>query len=181
MALKSTIYKAELQVSDMDRNYFGQQALTIARHPSETDERMMVRLLAFACNASETLEFGRGLSADDEPDIWQKDLTGAIQLWIDVGLPDEKLLRKACGRARRVILYAYGGRTADIWHEENRGRLERLENLRIVAIPSVSTQAMARLAQRTMNVQCTVQDGQIWFSAGEETVQLEPHVLQGAA
>src|SRR5690606_31628497 len=131
MALKSTIYKAALQVSDMDRNYYGQHALTIARHPSENDERMMVRLLAFACNAGEALEFGRGLSADDEPDLWEKDLTGAIQLWIDVGLPDEKLLRKACGRSRQVRLYAYGGRIVDIWHEENRARLMRLDNLEV--------------------------------------------------
>ena len=180
MALKSTIYKAELQVSDMDRSYFGQHVMTIARHPSETDERMMVRLLAFACNASETLEFGRGLSADDEPDIWQKDLTGTIELWIDVGLPDEKLLRKACGRARQVSLYAYGGKSVDIWYEENRAQLKRLQNLRISMIPTASTQALARLAQRAMNLQCTIQDGQIWFSVGDETVQVEPLTLQGA-
>lgn len=180
MALKSTIYKAELQVSDMDRNYFGQHTLTIARHPSETEERLMVRLLAFACHASGTLEFGRGLSTDDEPDIWQKDLTGAIQVWIDVGLPDERLLRKACGRAIQVILFAYGGRTVDIWYQENRTRLERLENLRIFVIPGTSTQALAQLAHRTMDLQCTIQDGQIWFSAGEETIQIEPLALQGA-
>jgi uncharacterized protein YaeQ len=178
MALKSTIYKAELQVSDMDRSYFGQHALTVARHPSETDERMMVRLLAFACNADEALEFGRGLSTDDEPDIWQKDLTGAIQLWIDVGLPDEKLLRKACGRARQVVLYAYGGKSVDVWYAENRTRLERLENLSIFVVSATITQALADLAQRSMNLQCTIQDGQIWFSAGDETVQIEPVVLQ---
>jgi uncharacterized protein YaeQ len=180
MALKSIIYKAELQVSDMDRNYFGQHTLTVARHPSETDERMMVRLLAFACNASEMLEFGRGLSTDDEPDVWQKDLTGTVELWIDVGLPDEKLLRKACGRARRVILYAYGGKSVDIWHEANRAQLSRLANLLIVVIPPESTQVLTRMVQRTMDLQCTIQEGQIWFSAGDETVQIEPHVLQGA-
>lgn len=181
MALKSIIYKAELQVSDMDRNYFGQHSLTVARHPSETDERMMVRLLAFACNAHEWLEFGRGLSADDEPDLWQKDLTGAIQVWIDVGLPDEKLLRKACGRSGNVILYAYGGRSADIWYAENRAQLERLSNLRIFALPSATTQKLASLAQRNMDLQCTIQEGQIWFSGGEDTIHLEPATLQGAA
>lgn len=177
MALKSIIYKAELQVSDLDRNYFGRHSLTVARHPSETDERMMVRLLAYACNAGEMLEFGRGLSADDEPDIWQKDLTGAIQLWIDVGLPDEKLLRKACGRSEQVILYAYGGKSADIWYEANRTQLERLSNLQIFSIPSASTQQLAGLAQRNMDLQCTIQEGQIWFSGGEETVHVEPLVL----
>lgn len=178
MALKSTIYKAVLQVSDMDRSYFAQHALTIARHPSENDERMMVRLLAFACNASETLEFGRGLSTDDEPDLWQKDLTGAIEHWIDVGLPDERLLRKACGRAQQVTLFAYGGRTADIWYAENCSKLERLDNLQIVAIPAESTQALAGRAQRTMDLQCTIQDGDIWFSASEATLQISPLILK---
>ena len=178
MALKSIIYKADLQVSDMDRNYFGQHTLTIARHPSETDERMMIRLLAFACHAGEALAFGRGLSTDDEPDLWQKDLTGAIQLWIDVGLPDEKLVRRACGRSERVMLYSYGGKIADIWYEENRTRLAALKNLGIFNLPADSTQKMATMAQRTMNLQCTIQDGQIWFSAGEETLQIEPVRLQ---
>lgn len=165
----------------MDRNYFGHHALTVARHPSETDERMMMRLLAFACHAGEMLEFGRGLSADDEPDIWQKDLTGAIQLWIDVGLPDEKLLRKACGRSDQVILYAYGGKSADIWYAENRAQLARLSNLHIFSIPVAATQELARLAQRSMELQCTIQEGQIWFSGGEETVHIEPLRLHGPA
>jgi uncharacterized protein YaeQ len=181
MALKSTIYKAALQVSDMDRNYFGQHVLTVARHPSETDERMMIRLLAFACHAGEMLEFGRGLSADDEPDIWQRDLTGVIQLWIDVGLPDEKLLRKACGRSRQVILYVYGGKGADIWYAANRTQLERLGNLQIFSLPVAGTQMLAGLAQRNMDLQCTIQEGQIWFSGGEETVQIEPVRLHGTS
>lgn len=181
MALKSTIYKADLNVSDMDRNHFGQYSLTIARHPSETDERVMVRLLAFACNASEALAFGRGISTDDEPALWEKDLTGAIELWIDVGLPDEKLLRKACGRSARVMLYTYGGKIADIWYGENKSKLAMLKNLGIVNLPVEATQQLAALAQRTMNLQCTIQEGQVWFSAGEETLQLEPVVLQAAA
>ena len=115
MALKATIFKAGLQIADMGRNYYHDHALTLARHPSETSERMMVRLLAFALNASETLTFGKGLSTDDEPDLWQKDLTGAIDLWIDVGLPDEKSIRKACGRAAQVRIYSYGGRNAELW------------------------------------------------------------------
>src|SRR6202165_3675547 len=109
MALQSTIFKAELTVSDLDRNHFATHSLTLARHPSETDERMMVRLLAFALNADEALEFGRGLSAEGEPDLVKKDLTGAIELWIDVGLPDEREIRKAAGRARAVKVYVYGG------------------------------------------------------------------------
>jgi uncharacterized protein YaeQ len=165
----------------MDRNHFGQYSLTIARHPSETDERVMVRLLAFACNASEALAFGRGISTDDEPALWQKDLTGAIELWIDVGLPDEKLLRKACGRSARVLLYTYGGKIADVWYGENKNKLAMLKNLGIVNLPAEATQQLAAMAQRTMNLQCTIQEGQVWFSAGEETLLIEPAVLQAAA
>ena len=95
MASNATIFKATLQIADMDRNYYADHALTIARHPSETDERMMVRLLAFVQHAHEALAFGRGLSADDEPDLWRRDLTGAVELWIEVGQPEEKRLRKA--------------------------------------------------------------------------------------
>ena len=88
MAIKATIFKVNLQIADMERHYYQDYALTLARHPSETDERMMVRLLAFALHAHEYLEFGQGMTADDEADVWQKDLTGAIELWIDVGMPD---------------------------------------------------------------------------------------------
>src|SRR5664279_1025335 len=105
MALKATIFRAELAVADLDRNYYGTHSLTLARHPSETDERMMVRLLAFALHADDALAFGRGLAAEDEADLVQKDLTGAIRLWIDVGLPDERSLRRAAGRAARVVVY----------------------------------------------------------------------------
>jgi uncharacterized protein YaeQ len=98
MALKATVVKAELQVSDMDRHYYASHNLTLAQHPSETDERLMVRLLAFALNADERLEFGKGLSSDDEPDLWRRDYTGDIELWIDLGQPDESRIRKASGR-----------------------------------------------------------------------------------
>lgn len=173
MALKATIFKAELQIADMDRNYYHDHILTIARHPSENDVRMMVRLLAFALHADENLAFGQGLSTDDEPDLWQKDLTGAIECWIDVGLPDEKLIRKACGRARQVFVYTYGGRGADIWWGQNSGKFERLENLGVMNLPLATTQAMAELAQRNMQLQCTIQEGQIWLSDKNNTVQVE--------
>lgn len=173
MALKATIFKADLNIADMDRNYYHDHTLTIARHPSETDERMMMRLLAFALHADENLAFGQGLSTDDEPDLWQKDLTGAIELWIDVGLPDEKLIRKACGRARQVFVYCYGGRGVDIWWGQNSGKLEKLENLSVMSLPSLTTQAMAGLAQRNMQLQCTIQDGQIWLSDKNNTVEVE--------
>jgi uncharacterized protein YaeQ len=172
MAQKATIFKADLEVADMDRSHFQTHALRLARHPSETDERMMVRLLAFALHASDELAFGRGLSSEDEADLTQRDLTGAIQLWIDVGLPDERSLRKASGRAERVIVYAYGGRAVDLWWAKNRETLERLPNFSAFAVPLESSQALARLAARTMQLQCTVQDGHLWFSSATDTVAI---------
>jgi len=172
MAEKATIFRADLAIADMDRNYFATHALTLARHPSETDERMMVRLLAFALHASDALAFGRGLSSEDEADLTQRDLTGAIQLWIDVGLPAERSLRKASGRAERVVVYAYGGRGVDLWWTKNRDVLERLPNFSAFAVPQVASQALARLAQRTMQLQCTVQEGHLWFSNATETVAI---------
>lgn len=174
MALKSTIFKAELQVSDLDRHYYATHALTLARHPSETDERMMVRLLAFALHADERLEFGRGLSAEDEPALWRKDLTGAVELWLEVGLPDERLLRKACGKAGRVVVLCYGGRGTDIWWNQNRDRLERLRNLAVFSLPVETSREIAALAGRSMSLQCTIQDGQAWLTDGSQTVQISP-------
>ena len=173
MALKATICKAVLQIADMDRNYYHDHALTIARHPSETDERMMVRILAFALHASDTLSFGKGLSTDDEPDLWQKDLTGSIQLWIDAGLPDDKRVRRACGRANEVFVYAYGGHGASLWWERIAGDLERTQNLTVKIFAQSSTRALAALASRNMQLNCTIQDEQIWLADEKETVQVE--------
>jgi uncharacterized protein YaeQ len=181
MALKATIFKAVLQIADIDRNYYADHALTIARHPSETDERMMVRVLAFARHAHEALLFGKGLSTDDEPDLWQMDLTGAIALWIDVGLPDEKRTRRACGRAGEVFIYSYGGRGADLWWEQTREKLDRTSNLTVINVPFAATQALAKLAQRTMELQCTIQEGQIWIADADHRVEVDLQVLKAVA
>ncbi|HEX4333981.1 MAG TPA: YaeQ family protein [Usitatibacter sp.] len=173
MALKSTIFKAELQVSDLDRNHFATHSLTIARHPSETDERMMVRLLAFALNADDALEFGRGLSSEAEPDLVKRDLTGAIDLWIDVGLPDEREVRKAAGRAREVKVYLYGGRSATLWWAQNEASLARLPNLSVTEFPATITAPLASLAQRNMRIDCTIQDAQVWLAANGESWHFE--------
>ncbi len=174
MALKSTIFKVELQVSDLDRNHFATHALTIARHPSETDQRMMVRVLAFALNADEALEFGRGLSSEDEPDLVKRDLTGSIDLWIDVGLPDERAIRKASGRAREVKVYVYGGRSAAMWWTQNEGDLARLRNLTVVEIPDEVSTSVTALVTRNMRLDCTIQDAQVWLAANGETIHFEP-------
>ena len=177
MALKATICRADLKIADMDRNYYAGHALTVARHPSETDERMMVRLLAFALNAHEQLAFGRGLSDADEPDLWQKDLTGAIAHWIEVGQPEDKRLLRACGRADRVTAYAYGT-GAELWWKPIAAKLVRAKNLAVWRIPASASQALGKLAARTMQLQCTIQDGQLWFSDAATTVQIELTALK---
>lgn len=170
MALKATIFKASLQVSDMDRNYYGEHSLTLARHPSETDERMMMRVLAFALNAHEHLVFGKGLSDIDEPDLWQKDLTGSIIHWIEIGQPEEKRLLRASGKADRVTVYTYG-RGAELWWRANGERLERAENLEVWRVPAGMSVPVGRLAERAMQLQCTVQEGQLWLSNAAETLE----------
>jgi len=176
MALKSTIYKIDLNITDMDRQYYAQHSLTLAKHPSETDERVMVRLIGFALYASETLIFGKGLSDDEEPDLWQKDLTGAIELWMDVGLPTEKEIRKAAGRAKQVVIVLYGGRIADMWWAQNSKALLKTNNLTVINLPE--TQALARLAARSINISCTIQDSQILVSYDGGSFDITPVVLK---
>ena len=169
MALKATIFRVELQVSDLDRHHFATHALTLARHPSETDERMMVRVLAFALDADEALDFGRGLSSEHEPDLVQRDLTGAIQLWIEVGLPDERDLRKAAGRAARVKVYTYG-RGATPWARDNADALARLDNVQVVNVERSAE--LARWAARNMAMACTIQDGRLYLSSAGESLEM---------
>ncbi len=176
MALKSTIYKIDLQISDMDRSYYAQHSLTLAKHPSETDERLMVRLIGFTLYANEMLSFGKGLSDEDEPDLWQKDLTGAIQLWMDVGLPTEKDIRKACGKSDQVAIVLYGGRVADMWWDQNSKALLKLNNLTVINLPD--TQELAKTASRNLNISCTIQDGQILVSTDDGSFELLPIVLK---
>jgi uncharacterized protein YaeQ len=180
MALKATIFKADLQIADMDRHYYENHALTIARHPSETDERMMVRVLAFIRHAHQALCFGKGLSSEDEPDLWQKDLTGAIDVWIEVGQPDEKRMLKACGRAAHVIVYSYGN-IGTIWWNQVAGKIERAKNISVFHLPAATSMALAKLALRSMQLQCTIQDSQIWLTGAGETVPVELTTLREAS
>jgi len=173
MALKATVYKAELNIADMDRHYYQNHTLTLACHPSETAERMMVRLLAFALNAHERLSFTKGIGSDEEPDLWQKSLSDEIELWIDLGQPDEKRIRKACGRAKQVIIYTYSGRGATLWWEQNKSGLQRFTNLRLVHLKSDSVEALGQLADRSMDLQCTIQDGQVWLSDATRNVEVQ--------
>ncbi|MBY6189771.1 YaeQ family protein [Microbulbifer agarilyticus] len=174
MALKATIFKARLQVADMDRDYYAEHSLTLARHPSETDERMMIRLLAFALNASETLEFTRGLSSDDEADVWQHNLSGEIETWIEVGVPAEERVRKACGRADQVMVYAYGQRTAPVWWQKMEAATARFDNLQVFFLPPEQCAVLAGLAERSMELTATIQDGQLWLASATQTVEVQP-------
>jgi len=180
MASNATIFKATLQISDIDRQYYQDHAVTLARHPSETDERMMVRLLAFALHAHEALSFGRGISTEEEPALWIKDLTSAIDLWVDVGQPNEKSIRQACGRAKQVYVYTYGGRGADQWWEKNLSLLERLDNLTVMNLPLEGGRMLAQLAQPSMQLQCTIQERHIWMTDGEITAHIELTIVKDA-
>ena len=140
-----------------------------------------MRLLAFALHAHEALSFGRGLSTEEEPALWRKDLTGAIDLWIEVGQPEEKTVRRACGRAKQVYVYTYGGRGADQWWEKNLVALDRLNNLTVMNLPLDGSRALTTLAQPSMQLQCTIQEGQIWMAGGEHTAHIELTMLKNTS
>lgn len=181
MAQNSTIYKVELSVSDMDRHYYETHKLTVARHPSETDERLMVRLLAFALNAHENLEMAKGLSTDAEPDIWLKSLSGELDLWVALGLPSEKVIRQSCGKADKVIVYPYGGRTAEIWWDKIRNSTTRFQNLRVMNLSERDTGELAKLAKRAMKLQVNIQDGDVMISIDDSIVNITPIEWKSAA
>ena len=182
MAIKATVYKAQLQIADMDRGLYATHQVTLAREPSETDERMMVRLLAFVLNvpADEddgALSFARGAADAEEPDLWQRSLAGDLRQWIEVGQPDERRLVRAAGRAERVALYVYSS-AAHIWWAGVRGKVERLNNLAVWQLPSAQSQALAALAARSMQLQVTVQDGHIGVGNAEHHVEVQPVALK---
>jgi uncharacterized protein YaeQ len=182
MALKSTIFRASLQIADIDNNYYADHSLTLARHPSETDERMMVRLVALAlqahqlqtvCAGDGTLGFGAGLSNPDEADVWLRDFTGQTRLWIEVGLPEDKPVIKACGKSDSVMLYCFGT-AADVWWRSMESKLARPKNLQVYRLPAASTQELAALAQRSMDLQATVQEGVLSLGDAAIRVEIEP-------
>lgn len=162
MALKHTIHKVEIAIADMDRHYYETHQLTVAQHPSETEERMMVRIFAFARHAHERLVFAKGLSVDDEPDLWHVDYTGDILTWIDVGLPDERRIRKASGRSNEVFVYLYGGHIAELWWKDNQSKMRGLSKVSVFNLPN--TEALTQMARRNMSLQYSIQDGEIWLS-----------------
>ncbi|MBL8262470.1 MAG: YaeQ family protein [Xanthomonadaceae bacterium] len=180
MSPKSTVVKVELQVSDMDRHYYAQHNLTMAQHPSETDTRLLVRLLAFALHADERLEFGRGLSDESEPDLWQRDYVGDIQLWIDLGQPDESRIRKASARAHRVVVVNYGGNAAEVWWNKNAAGLSRFENLTVLDLDPKAIEEMLAHVQRGMRLTAMIQDEEVQLMSDSLSVTLRPRVRMRA-
>lgn len=183
MALKATIYKAQLQIADMDRSVYADHNLTLARHPSETDERMMIRLLAFSLNVAPDeqagqLEFAKDLWDVDEAALWHRDYTGAIQHWIDVGQPDDKRMLKAASRSERVSVYSHASSTP-VWWKGLQNKLGRTDKITVWQIDAEPSQALARLAERTMQLQVTVQDGTVWLGNNQGSVEITPRRLNG--
>ena len=176
MALNSTVVKAELQVSDMDRHYYATHNLTLAQHPSETDERLMVRVLAFALYADERLEFGRGISDEDEPALWKRDYTGAVELWIELGHPDESRIKKASGRAQQVVVVNYGGRASDIWWDKIASSLTRLKNVTVIDLPAEVVDALPAIGERGMRLYALVQDGELQLMGERGSTSVRPTV-----
>ena len=176
VAIKSTIFKADLQVTDIDRDYYQSHKLTLARHPSETDERMMLRLLLFAIHADPALEFAGGISTEDTPALWRKNLSGEILEWIEIGQPDEKRIRKACGRARKVYVYCYGAHRAKPWWQSIKASLDRFDNLCVKFLPDDQVRPLSGMSERTMQLQCMIQDGDISFSDHGRETTITPEV-----
>lgn len=182
MARNATVCKVHLQLADMDRHHYADYSLTLAQHPSETAERLMMRLLGFILRADERLEFTRGLCVDDEPDLWRRDFAGEIECWIEVGLPSERRIRKACNRAQQVLVLAYGSEQAVApWWDSIHGQLHRFAALEILRVPAQQSAELAALAERGMHLQCSIEDGQIWLGNGTCSVLLEPVQLWPAA
>jgi len=173
MAISSTINKIILNIADMDRHYYQTHELTVAQHPSETDFRFMIRMIAFIANANDSVGFTKGLSTDDEPDLWQKSLTDEIECWIDLGQPDEKRISKACGRADKVIIYTYHERKAHVWWEQMASKLQRFNNLNIFHIDAEGIDA---LVQRNMELQCNIQEGEMVLSDDVISVDIKIEV-----
>ena len=178
MALRSSVIKAQLQIADMDRHYYQDHNLTLAQHPSETDQRVMVRLLAFALNAHEDLKFSSNLSDEGESELSIMNLHGDPELWVEFGLPDEKWLRKASQRSKVVKLYAYGGRSLPIWWKQNEKDLKRFENLSILTLSDEAIEALERMYQRSMSLQFSINEGAVLVSDGSHAVEIELEKLK---
>ena len=174
MAAKATIYKALLNIANMDSHYYAEHNLTLAKHPSETDLRLMVRLIAFVLNADENLEFTKGISQDDEPDLWKKSLGGDIELWIDLGQPDAKRIKKACGRSEKVIIYTYQEGMATSWWKQIETSLTRFSNLQVIHLEMDGD--IEALSKRAMSLQANISDNELTLIDEEHSVVIRQNI-----
>lgn len=174
MAINATVHKAEVQISNMDIHYYQTHNLTLARHPSETNERLMIRLIAFALNANEHLQFTKGLSTDDEPELWQRSLTDEIECWIELGQLDEKRVRKACNRSQKVLIYTYQSGSATVWWKQIESKLTRFKNLHVIHFPDDIAKSLAKFCHRNMQLQLTIEDNELWLSDDSDSIQIKP-------
>ncbi len=172
MALKPTIYKIALQLANSDRAHYAEAGLTIARHPSETTDRLMARLLGFALNHSKDLEFTRGLSTSDEPEIWQHSRDGRIEHWIELGQPEEPRLRKALSRAERISVYSYGASTPTWWkkHGDAIGALPRTE---VWQLPWDEISTLGAALTRNAQISISVSGGHVYAEVEGTTADFE--------
>lgn len=176
MAIKATVIKLNLTISDMDRDYYQQHNLTMAQHPSETEQRLLLRALAFTLFAREDLQFTKGLSEDSEPDLWHKSLIGDIELWIDLGQPDEKRIRKACHKAKRVIVISYGDNAASMWWKAVENKAKTFKNLSILHIGTDQYNSLNLLMNRQLHLNASIQDGEIWLSDDHNSLHITPQI-----
>jgi len=173
MALSSTIFKAQLDLSDLNRNHYNSYKLTLARHPSENDQRMMLRLLAFALYADEQLAFTKGISTTDEPDLWLKNYSGEIELWIELGQPDEKRIRQAHAIAKNVVVFSYGDRSQEVWRQQLDASIKRFPSLKIFHISDNNLKQLASLADKNMQLHCSIQDDEVFIGNDSQNLQLK--------
>ena len=170
MALPSTIYRVTIQLSDIDRGIYETLQATVARHPSETEERLVARLLAFALFYEPDLMFAKGLAAGDEPDLWLKRPDDRVQLWVEVGLPESDRLIKASRHAERVALIACG-KTRAMWEQQHLTKLANLANLTVISIEQAFINNLVSTLDRCINWSITVNDGNLYINVGSETFE----------
>ena len=178
MALSATIFKAQLDLSDLNRNVYESYKLTLARHPSENDQRMMLRLLAFALFADEQLAFTKGISTTEEPDLWIKNYSDEIELWIDLGLPDEKRIRQAHSQAKNVIIFAYGDRSIVTWRQQLDASIKRFPALKIFHVSDDDLKQLSALADKNMQLHCSIQDDEIFIGNDAQNLQIKVNAIE---
>ncbi|ART79988.1 YaeQ family protein [Oceanisphaera avium] len=172
MALPAAIHKVQLNISDLHRHYYQEHSFTLAQHPSETNIRLMVRLLAFIRHAHPSLRFTKGLSSDDEPELWLNADDGRILMWIELGEPSVKRIKQALSRAEQVLVYSYGGRSAELWWEKHHTQLSSLPRLAIYHLSDPQPQRLASLCQRNIELFATLQESEVQLTDGEHSLDL---------